>query len=117
MPRQTASTRCGVLGWPSHLSVLHVQVDRATGPARLVCRRVQIANRSLDRAEALAKDVGCEAASLEDMAAGKVKGDVLANTTAVGMHPREDGESPRPTPQAPALLTSRWTRRWREPAM
>jgi len=62
---------------------------------------VVIANRSLTRAEELATALRAYAASgargvcLEDVCSGAVSGDVLANTTSVGMHP-DVNESPVP---------------------
>jgi len=50
-----------------------------------------VANRSIERAEELVKDLeGAQAASLAQVASGEVGGDVVANTTSVGMHPLED---------------------------
>lgn len=61
--------------------------------------RVVVVNRTLERAEAIAREAepagAVEVASAESLAAGEVAGDVLANTTAVGMVPRVD-ESPVP---------------------
>ena len=56
-----------------------------------------IANRSRDRADALAQALGgsARACSWEDLAEGRVSGDVLANSTSVGMAPKTD-ESPVP---------------------
>ena len=51
---------------------------------------VIVANRSLDRAQALATACGGVAVTLEALASGAVKGDVLANTTSVGMTPNVD---------------------------
>jgi 3-dehydroquinate dehydratase/shikimate dehydrogenase len=56
---------------------------------------VVIANRSIDRARALAEACGGVAVTLEDLANGGVKGDVLANTTSVGMQPNVD-DTPAP---------------------
>ncbi|KAL4425636.1 hypothetical protein ABPG75_009652 [Micractinium tetrahymenae] len=59
--------------------------------------QVVVANRSADKAAALAAQLSppAEACSLADLASGAVRGDVLVNTTSVGMHPQED-ESPVP---------------------
>lgn len=56
---------------------------------------VVIANRSVERAQALADACGGTAVSLEDLASGKVSGDVLANSTSVGMQPNVD-DTPAP---------------------
>ena len=56
---------------------------------------VVVVNRSFERAEALAKACGGVARSAEDLRAGAVRGDVLANTTSVGMVPDVDA-SPVP---------------------
>ncbi|CAG9466287.1 unnamed protein product [Pedinophyceae sp. YPF-701] len=58
---------------------------------------VVVCNRSIERAEQLAAEVGerCRAATLADLAGGQVTGDVLANTTSVGMVPEVDA-SPVP---------------------
>ncbi|GAB4816977.1 hypothetical protein N2152v2_004023 [Parachlorella kessleri] len=62
---------------------------------------VVIANRSRERAEQLAAElsdqlgVTAEACSLDEVASGQVFGDILVNTTSVGMHPKEE-ESPVP---------------------
>jgi len=56
--------------------------------------RVVIANRTVARAEALARELGLEACGLDDMPA--CKPDVLVNTTSVGMWPRVE-ESLVPT--------------------
>ena len=45
--------------------------------------RVTILNRTRAKAEALAKEFGCEAGGIED--AGKVRADILLNSTPVGM--------------------------------
>mmetsp|Transcript_27421 Transcript_27421/g.70482 ORF Transcript_27421/g.70482 Transcript_27421/m.70482 type:complete len:520 (+) Transcript_27421:2-1561(+) len=58
---------------------------------------VKVANRNVERARELVKSIpGAEAVSLAEVASGAVSGDVLANTTAVGMHPLEDDT---PVPQ------------------
>lgn len=59
--------------------------------------QVVVANRSVDKAADLAAQLSppAEACSLGDLASGAVRGDVLVNTTSVGMHPQED-ESPVP---------------------
>ena len=61
-----------------------------------------IANRSRDRADALAAALAAQygsaaaaAVSYEDLAGGRVVGDVLANSTSVGMAPNTE-ESPVP---------------------
>ena len=53
--------------------------------------------RSLHRAEALAADAGpgTHVVSLEDVRSGAVSGDVLVNTTSIGMQPKVD-ETPLP---------------------
>ena len=56
---------------------------------------VVVVNRGFERAEALAKACGGVARSMEDLRAGAVRGDVLANTTSVGMVPDSDA-SPVP---------------------
>jgi len=48
---------------------------------------VVIVNRGLERAEALAKACGGVARTMEDLQNGLVSGDVLANTTSLGMVP------------------------------
>lgn len=54
--------------------------------------KVIIANRSRDKAEALASQMahGAEVVTPDQLNAGQVKGDVLANTTSIGMHPQQD---------------------------
>jgi 3-dehydroquinate dehydratase/shikimate dehydrogenase len=56
---------------------------------------VIVANRNFERAQALALACGGTAATLEQLQSGLVRGDVLANTTSVGMLP-EVGLSPVP---------------------
>eukprot|EP00898_Chlorokybus_atmophyticus_P005029 jgi/Chlat1/5527/Chrsp369S05341 len=51
--------------------------------------RVLIANRRAERAEELAQAVGCESIPWTKLTEG-AQGDVLANTTSLGMHPNED---------------------------
>lgn len=57
--------------------------------------QVIVTNRTLDRAQSLAADVGGEAVPWEDLQAGRCKADVLVNTTALGMAP-DAGSSPAP---------------------
>lgn len=52
--------------------------------------RVVIANRDLGRAQLLAADVGCDSVSLSELQSGRVSGDVLVNSTSLGMHPNVD---------------------------
>ena len=59
----------------------------AFGAARRCGARVIIANRSFDRAKKLAEAVGGEAVTMEEIASGSVTGDVLVNTTSLGMEP------------------------------
>lgn len=65
--------------------------------------QVVIANRSVARAEELAAALGpaTRGVSLDAVASGAVGGDVLANTTSVGMHPDEEA-----TPVPAAVLSS-----------
>lgn len=51
---------------------------------------VLVANRSLDRAQALAAEVGGQAVPWEDLQQGRCRADVLINTTALGMAPEPD---------------------------
>jgi len=53
--------------------------------------RVLISNRSDERAVSLAADVGAEAIAWASLQQGRVRADVLANTTSVGMQPDVDG--------------------------
>lgn len=93
---------------PSPLAGKTVVVLGAGGAGRALAfgaavkgARVVIANRSVARAAALAAqlDPPATACSLADVESGAVRGDVLANTTSVGMHPLEDE-----TPLAAAAL-------------
>jgi len=59
----------------------------AFGLAERGCR-VVIANRTHERAEKLAADVGCEAVPLNEV--GSVAYHVLVNGTSLGMHPKVD---------------------------
>ena len=68
----------------------------AFGAARKCGSKVVIANRNFQRAKQLAEAVGGEAVEMEDVVAGRVRGDVLVNTTSLGMHPRYDDT---PVPQ------------------
>lgn len=59
---------------------------------------VIIANRTPSKAEDLAKSISStvQYTSLRDIQEGTVKGDILANTTSVGMHPNvEDTPIPK----------------------
>ncbi|KAG2452420.1 hypothetical protein HYH02_002663 [Chlamydomonas schloesseri] len=85
--------------------------------------RVLIANRSRERADALAAALAAQygagaaaAVSYEDLAGGRVAGDVLANSTSVGMAPNTE-ESPVPAAVAgkfkvvfDAVYNPLWTR-------
>ena len=62
--------------------------------------RVLIANRSDERAAALAADVGAEAVPWATLQAGNARADVLANTTSVGMQP-DVGSTPVPAAALP----------------
>ena len=57
--------------------------------------KVIVANRNFERAQALAEACGGTAVTLEQLQGGEVRGDVLANTTSVGMHPAV-GDTPVP---------------------
>ncbi|KAK9818289.1 hypothetical protein WJX72_010136 [[Myrmecia] bisecta] len=83
----------------SPLQGLRVVVVGAGGAGRALAfgasdrgAQVVIANRNRARAEELAASMpgGAEVVDLEDLASGAASGDVLVNTTAVGMHPQED---------------------------
>jgi 3-dehydroquinate dehydratase/shikimate dehydrogenase len=87
----------GGLGPLSHRRVLLVG---AGGAARAIAHglgrkgaRLTIANRTVERAEKLAAEVGAEACGLPEMEG--LRPDVLVNCTSVGMWPRV-GESPVP---------------------
>ena len=67
----------------------------AFGASRRAGARVIVANRSFERAQLLAEAVGGQAVEMDDIISGRVGGDVLVNTTSVGMHPHED-ETPVP---------------------
>ncbi|KAK9906781.1 hypothetical protein WJX75_007923 [Coccomyxa subellipsoidea] len=56
---------------------------------------VLVCNRTREKADALAEALGSGASAVEyaEVASGRVAGDVLMNSTSIGMHPRED-ESP-----------------------
>jgi 3-dehydroquinate dehydratase/shikimate dehydrogenase len=58
---------------------------------------VVVANRTVDKASDLARQLSPpgEGVSLADLQNGKVQGDVLVNTTSVGMQPHDD-QSPLP---------------------
>ena len=49
---------------------------------------IRIYNRTVDRAIALAEDVGCEWSSLDDLTG--TEHDIIANSTSVGMYPNVD---------------------------
>jgi shikimate dehydrogenase len=51
---------------------------------------VTIANRTPEKAEALAEDVGCSHAGIEDLKGLLQDSDILINATSVGMHPHID---------------------------
>jgi len=78
-------------------AVVHALVEAGAG-------RIYVANRSLDRAEALVEQVGggttgpARAVPLTEPALREALGGaaVLVNTTSVGMHPREDEMPPVP---------------------
>ena len=61
----------------------------AFGAARKCGSKVIIANRNYDRAKLLAEAVGGTAVEIEELVTGQISGDVLVNTTSVGMHPNE----------------------------
>lgn len=90
------------------LSDCHVLCIGAGGAARGLAygslargaKRVTIANRTVEKAEALAADIGsgADAMSLQALTApGAPTFDVIMNTTSVGMHPNVDHS---PVPQA-----------------
>ena len=94
------------------------------GAASRGAAKVIVVNRTRERAEALAAEVEpagvCTAASPEDLDSGGVTGDVLANTTSVGMTPKVD-DSPVPAGVAArfgvvfdAVYNPRFTRLLRE---
>ena len=62
--------------------------------------RVLIANRSDERAAALAADVDAEAVQWATLQAGSARADILANTTSVGMQP-DVGSTPVPAAALP----------------
>ena len=54
---------------------------------------ISILNRTVERAEQLAKEVGCQWGPIGHL--GRLEYDVLVNTTSIGMHPKVD-ETPAP---------------------
>ena len=80
------------------LAARHVAVVGAGGAARAIVAglreclaEVSIYNRTAARAEALAKEFGCHAGGLAELA--ETSAEILVNCTSVGMHPKVD-ESP-----------------------
>lgn len=74
----------------------HVGIIGAGGAARAMVyglvregALVTIYNRTLQKAEALAKEFDCKAASLADQASLQ-QADIICNATSLGMHPQED---------------------------
>lgn len=68
----------------------------AFGAAFKGAGKIIIANRSFERAKALAAACGGEAVALDELRDGALKGDVLANTTSLGMYPDSVDETPVP---------------------
>lgn len=64
---------------------------------------VTVVNRSKESAEKLAADVGCSVRGLDELLKGEIRGDVLANTTSVGMYPNVE-HSPVPAKILPGFL-------------
>ena len=58
--------------------------------------KVIVANRNLERARTLAQACGGEAVALSELQSGSVKGDILANTTSLGMYPDSVDDTPMP---------------------
>ena len=82
------------------LSELPVAVVGAGGVARAIVAglsdagaKIKIYNRTVERAEKLAAEFGCDFAPLDDLP--KVEGKLLINCTSVGMYPNVD-ETPLP---------------------
>ncbi|QDZ22541.1 dehydroquinate dehydratase [Chloropicon primus] len=82
------------MGGPGSLKGKEVCILGSGGTARALAfgalergaGQVTIANRTLSKAETLAKELGCLAKSLEDLEGDKsITGSVLINTTSVGM--------------------------------
>ncbi len=93
----TAALNAIEAGLKKSLAGLTVVVVGAGGAGRAVAfgaahrgARVLIANRNLERAKALAETVGGDAIEWSALQNGQVRGDVLANTTSLGMHPDVD---------------------------
>jgi 3-dehydroquinate dehydratase/shikimate dehydrogenase len=87
---------------PGHspLQGRHVLMIGAGGAARAVAygliergAHLIIANRTVERAEQLANDVGAQAVPLSEIE--EIEADIIINTTTVGMHPKVD-ETPVP---------------------
>lgn len=50
--------------------------------------KIIVANRTLSKAEALAKTIpNCKTISLTDLQDGQIQGDIIANGTTIGMAP------------------------------
>ncbi|KAG2496617.1 hypothetical protein HYH03_005438 [Edaphochlamys debaryana] len=101
---QAKAAAGGKAGGESPLKGKTVVVIGAGGAGRALAfgaanrgAHVVIANRSQGRADELAAALGggARSCSWDDLAAGRVAGDVLANSTSIGMVPHE-GESPVP---------------------
>lgn len=80
----------------THIMGKSIAVLGAGGAARAVgfCikkegGRITVVNRSMDKGEQLARDLSADYRPLNDI--GKVKYDILINTTSVGMTPYTDG--------------------------
>lgn len=81
-------------GLGATVSGLTVVVIGAGGAGRAIAfgttsrgARTIVVNRSPERAVSLAADVNCEFASWDAVQRGELRGDVLVNTTSIGMHP------------------------------
>lgn len=97
------------LGGGDALQGLRVLLAGAGGAGRALAvglvergAEVVIANRTYDKGLRLAKEVGCAACKLDEVA--EQRADILLNTTSVGMHPEVDASPVSPDALRPGLL-------------